>query len=180
MGVERAAQLRWQRVRVIANATFVDSKTSYDDMLLAQQFVVSGISDSANLIGFYEKHGFSIRIAYNWRDKFLAGTGQANVGGIPPTYVDEYDQIDIGASYTFGDNLQVFLDAINITDETTYVYGRQLARYCSPHKQVHDTTWDCATPSNEGRLRYTEGPLGYRAALFVYLLMPNKRLRVVK
>lgn len=109
---------------VIANATFVDSKTSYDDMLLAQQFVVSGISDSANLIGFYEKHGFSIRIAYNWRDKFLAGTGQANVGGIPPTYVDEYDQIDIGASYTFGDNLQVFLDAINITDETTYVYGR--------------------------------------------------------
>jgi outer membrane receptor protein involved in Fe transport len=33
---------------VIANATFVDSKTSYDDMLLAQQFVVSGISDSAN------------------------------------------------------------------------------------------------------------------------------------
>jgi TonB-dependent receptor len=109
---------------VIANATFVDSKTSYDDMLLAQQFVVSGISDSANLIGFYEKHGFSIRIAYNWRDKFLSGTGQANVGGIPPTYVDEYDQIDIGASYTFGDNLQVFLDAINITDETTYVYGR--------------------------------------------------------
>ena len=75
-------------------------------------------------VGFYEKHGFSIRIAYNWRDKFLAGTGQANVGGIPPTYVDEYDQIDIGASYTFGDNLQVFLDAINITDETTYVYGR--------------------------------------------------------
>ena len=109
---------------VIANATFVDSKTSYDDMLLAQQFVVSGISDSANLIGFYEKHGFSIRIAYNWRDKFLAGTGQTNVGGIPPTYVDEYDQIDIGASYSFGDNLQVFLDAINITDETTYVYGR--------------------------------------------------------
>ena len=109
---------------VIANATFVDSKTSYDDMLLEQQFVVSGISDSANLIGFYEKHGFSIRIAYNWRDKFLAGTGQANVGGIPPTYVDEYDQIDIGASYTFGDNLQIFLDAINITDETTFVYGR--------------------------------------------------------
>ena len=109
---------------VIANATFVDSKTSYDDMLLAQQFVVSGISDSANLIGFYEKHGFSIRIAYNWRDEFLAGTGQTNVGGIPPTYVDAYDQIDIGASYAFGDNLQIFLDAINITDETSFVYGR--------------------------------------------------------
>ena len=108
----------------IANGTIVDSKTSYNDMDLSQQFVVSGISDSANLIGFYEKNGLSIRIAYNWRDKFLAGTGQDNVGGIPPTYIDEYDQIDIGASYAFGDNLQIFLDAINITDETTYVYGR--------------------------------------------------------
>ena len=56
----------------IANGTIVDSKTSYDDMDLSQQFVVSGISDSANLIGFYEKNGLSIRIAYNWRDKFLA------------------------------------------------------------------------------------------------------------
>ena len=165
---------------VIANATFVDSKTSYDDMLLEQQFVVSGISDSANLIGFYEKHGFSIRIAYNWRDKFLAGTGQANVGGIPPTYVDEYDQIDIGASYTFGDNLQIFLDAINITDETTFVLAERLARCCSQRSRVRDITWDCATPSNEGYLRYTEGPLDRRAALFVYLLMSNKWLRVVR
>jgi TonB-dependent receptor len=112
----------------IVNSTFVDSDTSYDNMLLAQQFVVSGISDSANLIGFYENDWMSIRVAYNWRDSFLAGTGQANVGAIPPTYVDAYDQIDIGAQFTLTENLNLFVDAINVTDETTYVYGRTKAQ----------------------------------------------------
>jgi len=108
----------------IANATLVESDTNYDVTDLTQQFVVSGIGDSANLIGFYENDRFSIRVAYNWRDDFLAGTGQANVGAIPPTFVGEYDQWDIGAQFNVTDNLSVFADAINITDETTYVYGR--------------------------------------------------------
>ena len=108
----------------IANATLVESDTSYDVTDLSQQFVVSGIGDSANLIGFYENDRFSIRVAYNWRDDFLAGTGQANVGGIPPTFVGEYSQWDIGAQFHATDNLTIFADAINITDETTYVYGR--------------------------------------------------------
>lgn len=108
----------------IANATFVDADSSYDNFLVASQFVVTGISDSANLVGFYENDWMSIRIAYNWRDAFLAGTGQNNVGGIAPTYVAAYDQIDIGAQFTIAENLNLFIDAINVTDETTYVYGR--------------------------------------------------------
>ena len=108
----------------IANATLVESDTEYDNTDRTQQFVVSGIGDSANLIGFYENDRFSILVAYNWRDDFLAGTGQANVGAIPPTYVGEYDQWDIGAQFQVTDNLSIFADAINITDETTYVYGR--------------------------------------------------------
>ncbi|MGB0379308.1 MAG: TonB-dependent receptor [Luminiphilus sp.] len=108
----------------IANATFVESDTSYDVTDLGQQFVVAGIGDSANVIGFYENDRFSIRVAYNWRDDFLAGTGQANVGAIPPTFTGEYEQWDIGAQFSVTDSLRIFLDAINITDETTYVYGR--------------------------------------------------------
>ncbi|MEL0088427.1 MAG: TonB-dependent receptor, partial [Halieaceae bacterium] len=108
----------------IANATFVESDTSYDVTDLTQQFVIAGVGDSANLIGFYENDWFSIRVAYNWRDDFLSGTGQANVGAIPPTFTGEYEQWDIGAQFNVTDNLRIFLDAINITDETTYVYGR--------------------------------------------------------
>jgi len=109
----------------IVNATIVDADVGYDDNSLTQQFVVSGLSDSANLIPYYETDKWSIRLAYNWRDAFLAGTGQTNVGAGPPTYVDEYKQLDMNANYWVTDKLQVFVDILNLTNETTYVYGRQ-------------------------------------------------------
>ena len=109
---------------VIANATLVDADVGYDNMNLAQQFVLNGFGDSANLIGFYDKNGIQARIAYNWRDDFLAGTGQANVGAGPPTYVAAYGQWDISASYDLNDQAVVYMDVINLTNETTHVYGR--------------------------------------------------------
>lgn len=109
---------------VIANATFVDADVAYDDISLSSQFVIFGLSDSANLVAFYDKNDIGVRLAYNWRDSFLAGTGQTNVGAGPPTYTDEYEQWDLSASYWYNDNLQIFLDVINLTDEVTHVYGR--------------------------------------------------------
>ena len=108
----------------ILNGTIVDADVGYDNFSLEQQFVLTGLSDSANAILFYDKNGINLRLAYNWRDDFLAGTGQANVGSGPPTYVAEYEQWDLSASYWFNDNLQVYFDALNITDETRHVYGR--------------------------------------------------------
>jgi TonB-dependent receptor len=116
---------------VIVNYTYVDADVSYNNLLceqpncnLSQQFAVTGLSDSANLIAYYDKHGIGVRVAYNWRDSFLAGTGQTNVGAGPPTYVDDYGQWDLNASYEFNDNLVTFVDIINLTNETNYVYGR--------------------------------------------------------
>jgi TonB-dependent receptor len=117
---------------VIANATLVDADVAYDNLRcdqpncnLSTQFVVTGLSDSANLVGYYEKNAIGVRLAYNWRDDFLAGTGQTNVGAGPPTYVAAYGQLDLNASYKFfGDKLITFVDILNLTNETTYVYGR--------------------------------------------------------
>lgn len=109
---------------LIANATFVNADVGYDNLNLTQQFVLNGLSDSANLIAFYDNGTINVRVAYNWRDDFLAGTGQNNVGAGPPTYVAAYEQIDVSASYWFNDNMQVFADILNLTDETTHVYGR--------------------------------------------------------
>jgi len=116
---------------VIANYTIVDADVGYDDLRCGQpncnlslQFAVTGLSDSANFIGYYDKHGIGVRLAYNWRDSFLAGTGQNNVGVGPPTYVDDYGQWDLSASYQFNDNFIVFTDILNLTNETNYVYGR--------------------------------------------------------
>jgi len=110
---------------VIVNATFVSGDVGYDDDNIGAQFAISGLSDSANFIGYYENDTLGVRLAYNWRDTFWAGNGQANVGGDHPTYVDEYGQWDLNANYWFNDNLQFFADVINITDETAYVFGRQ-------------------------------------------------------
>ena len=109
---------------IIANYTIVDADKDFDNFALSDQFAIYGLSDSANVIGFYEKHGFGIRVAWNWRDDFLAGEGQNNVGPLPPTYTDEYQQLDLSANYWINDNAQVFVDVLNITNETTYVYGR--------------------------------------------------------
>jgi len=117
---------------VIANATFVNGDVGYDNLLceqancnLSTQFTITGLSDSANLVGFYEKNAISVRAAYNWRDDFLSGTGQNNVGAGPPTYVAAYGQLDLTASYKFfGDKLTTFVDILNLSNETTYVYGR--------------------------------------------------------
>jgi TonB-dependent receptor len=116
---------------VIANYTYVDADVGYDNLLCEQpncnastQFVVTGLSDSANFIGYYEKHGIGVRLAYNWREKFLSGTGQNNVGNGPPTYADDYGQWDLNASYEITDNFSVFTDIINLTNETVYIHGR--------------------------------------------------------
>ncbi|CAN0580112.1 unnamed protein product, partial [Ectocarpus sp. 12 AP-2014] len=82
-----------------------------------------GLSDSANFIGYYDKNGIQVRVAYNWRDAYLSGLGQTNVG-VGPTFVDEYGQWDASAFYEWGDNWVVFLEAVNFTNETVKVYGR--------------------------------------------------------
>ncbi len=112
---------------VIANATIVDADVGYDNFSREQQFVLTGLSDSANFIAFYDQNDISVRLAWNWRDDFLAGTGQANVG-VGPTYVAAYQQVDLSASYWVNENWQVFFDGLNLTDETTHVYGRDKAQ----------------------------------------------------
>jgi TonB-dependent receptor len=108
----------------ILNATFVDTDDNYDPNNLNDQFAIFGLSDSANFIPYWENEDWSVRVAYNWRDTFLNGTGQGAVGGNGPNFVDEYAQWDMSVSYWATDNLQFYADALNITNETTYVYGR--------------------------------------------------------
>ena len=98
----------------VANYTIVDGSAEYDNTVNAaagNQFALVGLSDSANLVGYYDKDGIQARIAYNWRDTFLNATGNH------PTYVEEYEQIDVSASYRVNDNVTVFFDGINMTEE---------------------------------------------------------------
>ena len=113
----------------IANATLVDSDVAYDPLQLVGQFALGGLSDSANLIGFYDKDGLNVRIAYNWRDNFFVGMGQGQGStAINPTQTEAYGQVDISASYEINENLVVYMYGINVTEEAFRVYGREEAQ----------------------------------------------------
>lgn len=105
---------------VLANMTIVNGDVEPDRDSLTQGFVLPGISDSANLSVFYENDDWSARLAYNWRDEFFSGLGNDDV----PNYVEEYSQIDFNVSYNVNDQLSVFLEGLNVTEETQRVYAR--------------------------------------------------------
>jgi len=108
----------------ILNYTSVDSDIGYDNFNTNDQFAILGLSDSANAVLFYDKNGWIVRLAYNWRDEFLSGTFDGN-GIANPVYTDEYAQLDGIISYTFEDlGLTIFAEGFNLTDE----YARSFSR----------------------------------------------------
>ncbi len=107
----------------VANLTFVSGDVELDVYDIESTFALPGLSDSANFIGFYEKEDFQIRLAYNWRDDFLWAMHQPQRGG-EPTFVEAYGQWDLNASYDINESISVFIEGINITEETTRQHGR--------------------------------------------------------
>ena len=101
----------------ITNYTFTDGDIEFDTSNFDQQSPepLVGLSDSANLVAFYEKDRFSTRLAYNWRDDFFNGLGFGN----EPIFVESFAQLDISASYILNDRYTIFVEGLNITDETT-------------------------------------------------------------
>ena len=95
----------------ILNYTIVRGDATYDNSQPSSvaQFALTGLSDSANAVLFYDKNGIQARVAYNWRDEFLSGTGPN------PFYVEAYGQVDASASWEFKKGYTAFVEAINLT-----------------------------------------------------------------
>ena len=72
-----------------------------------------------NLAVFYEKYGFSGSISANRRGQYLASTDSVGaLSGAPLyNYINERTVIDLHASYSVTDNLKVYFDVTNLTDE---------------------------------------------------------------
>lgn len=96
----------------ILNYTVVKSDTKFDNTLryTVPQFAVTGASNSANAVLYYDKKGLQARLAYNWRAGFLSGYG------FDPYYIDSYGQFDASASYEIRKGLTIFAEGINITN----------------------------------------------------------------
>jgi len=117
---------------VSANYTKVSSGLTFDNYSLGDQYPMVGLSDSANLVLFYEKYGWQIRAAYNWRDEFLSDVGSSATGP-EPDYTESYGQLDVNITWTMNEQLSFFVEGINLTDETMRIHGRHknMLRYAS-------------------------------------------------
>ncbi|OIQ87744.1 vitamin B12 transporter BtuB [mine drainage metagenome] len=97
-----------------ANYTYVDSDVQGSSLPLA------GLSqNSYNIIGMYEKGPISVRVAYNWRDKYLTSISS----GIP-VYMDAYGWLDASVGYRFTDKISITIEGANLlgTKRNSY-YG---------------------------------------------------------
>lgn len=83
-----------------------------------------GLSDTvANASLFYEKHGFSARVSYQWRSDWLDTLGGMGSG----EYRKGYENLDVSLRYAVTDNLTLFADLANLTDEIYVAYSGSTA-----------------------------------------------------
>lgn len=111
-----------------ANGTLVGSDKPYDPHdLTTSGFAVTGLADSANLIAFYDKNGFQIRFAANWRDSYLDHFGQQqnySAFGAEPTFVNSTWNVDLSTSYALNGNFDVYCEVMNLLNTTYSTRGR--------------------------------------------------------
>ena len=131
----------WGGFGAQVNYTWIDSEqdAGYNE-LTGEQLPYPNLSETSyNLILFYEKYGFSARLAYNWRDSAYVGEGgrrsdregyfyfdefgdavryQASLS----TFDDDYGQLDFSASYTINRMFTVYVQGTNLTEELSYRY----------------------------------------------------------
>ncbi|MHA6720417.1 TonB-dependent receptor [Sphingomonas sp. RS6] len=119
---------------VQANYTYVDSNAGQ----VAQGTVgstnlitvpIAGLSKhSYNLVALYDKYGINLRLAYNWRGKYLITTTGVGTQTLPEFH-QPYGVLDASASYDINKNLAITIDAANINDA---VYRSYLAVPSNP------------------------------------------------
>lgn len=79
-----------------------------------------GVSDTiANASIFYENYGLSARVSYQWRSEWIDTLSFAGFGD---QMRDGYESLDLSVRYAVTDNVSVYFDANNLSDETYIAY----------------------------------------------------------
>lgn len=106
---------------VQANYTFVDSKS--DTAVPGQQVPLANLSKhSFNTSLIYEKGGLSMRLAYNWRDKFYSSLLTNDIVKDVPVYTRARDWLDASIGYDITDKITVTVEGGNLLRSKTRSY----------------------------------------------------------
>jgi len=109
---------------VAASATTVNGDVALNnaaDPNGSSQFALEGLSNTYNITGIYEKYGWSGRVVYNWRDKYLAAANVSQNGGL---YTAAYGQWDATINYDLTPKVVLSFEALNINKQHVVQYVR--------------------------------------------------------
>ncbi|WP_374471894.1 TonB-dependent receptor [Phenylobacterium sp.] len=67
---------------------------------------------------YYENHGLSVRISHQWRDDWIDTLNSLGSG----EFRKAYESVDLSVRYAVNEQVSVYLDANNLTDETYVAY----------------------------------------------------------
>jgi TonB-dependent receptor len=126
-GVEAAVQHSfWDTgFGVQLNGTYAHSDKQLNPADLTNKFALTGLSNSANAVLFYDKHQFEARMAVNWRDHFLQylAPPPLNGAGQAVTQVRSRYQLDASATYHINRNFAVFAEGENLSNQYLLKYA---------------------------------------------------------
>jgi iron complex outermembrane receptor protein len=96
-----------------ANYTYADS-SSDDDLNMPYLS-----RHTYNVIPYWEHGPWTVRVNYSYRSKYFTQVGRLSSN----VFTDEYEQLDLTASYQFNDWVSLNLSATNLLDSTYYWYN---------------------------------------------------------
>ena len=106
----------WKGFGVLANYTYQkDDGYTQKNSIDGSSLTFPGLSrNSYNASLYYENEAFSVRASYNRRDEWLiTASGRGNL----PEFNRAYGQLDASVGVNIGENISLFLEGINLTNE---------------------------------------------------------------
>ncbi len=108
------------------NGTLAHSDKDLDPQDLTNKFALTGLSNSANGVLFYDNQdNFEARLALNWRENFLQylSPPPLNGAGQAVTQVRGRYQLDASATYHINETFGVFVEGVNLTNRPVLKYA---------------------------------------------------------
>ena len=93
------------------------------DVVIDSHMLAGVSNDTYNLVGLYEKGPVGLRLAYNWRSRYLTDNLDCCIG--LPVFQKAAGFLDASIRYSIGSHIELSLDASNLLNTVT-VYQQQI------------------------------------------------------
>jgi len=106
----------WSNFGGILNYSHTDSTADFSEDGDVRNQGLPGLSkNSVNATLYYDNGRFDARLAYAWRDRYLAEFN--DLGGVP-RFTKDYGQLDLSLNYRVTHNLSIQAQVLNLTEES--------------------------------------------------------------